>query len=69
MLVKGNRVLVDDIKEAIWDCGGDRASGLNGFSFQFLKHYWDILGSDVVAFMQEFFFINQLFMLVATHPL
>nr|KAJ0212439.1 hypothetical protein LSAT_V11C400171510 [Lactuca sativa] len=47
---------VDEIKEADWDCGGDRAPRPDGFSFQFLKYYWDILGDDVIAFVQEFFY-------------
>nr|KAJ0219586.1 hypothetical protein LSAT_V11C300119750 [Lactuca sativa] len=43
-----------------WYIEGDENSvffhGPDGFSFQFLKHYWDILGGDVIAFVQEFFY-------------
>lgn len=45
-----------EIKEAVWDCGGDRAPGPGIFSFKFLKHFWDILGNDVIAFVQEYFY-------------
>ncbi|GKB88582.1 RNA-directed DNA polymerase, eukaryota, partial [Tanacetum coccineum] len=27
----------EEIKKAVWDCGGDRAPGLDGFTFKFLK--------------------------------
>lgn len=46
----------EETKEVVWDCGGDRAPGPNGFSFKFLRHFWDVLGSDVIGFVQEFYF-------------
>nr|GEV32733.1 RNA-directed DNA polymerase, eukaryota, reverse transcriptase zinc-binding domain protein [Tanacetum cinerariifolium] len=33
---------VQEIKDAVWDCGGDKAPGLDGFSFKFIKAHWDI---------------------------
>ncbi|KAJ0923638.1 putative RNA-directed DNA polymerase [Helianthus annuus] len=36
----------NEVKNAVWDCGGDKAPGPDGFNFTFLKHYWDLLGDD-----------------------
>ena len=44
-----------EIKEAIWSCGNDRALGPDGFSFQFIKQYWELLKKDVVEFVLEFY--------------
>ncbi|GJX71225.1 putative RNA-directed DNA polymerase, eukaryota, reverse transcriptase zinc-binding domain protein [Tanacetum coccineum] len=38
----------DEIKKAVWDCGGDRAPGPDGFTFKFFTTFWDILESDVI---------------------
>lgn len=43
-----------EIKEAIWNCGGDKAPGPDGFSFAFIKHFWDVLKDDVVNMVNEF---------------
>nr|KAJ0212928.1 hypothetical protein LSAT_V11C400161040 [Lactuca sativa] len=40
---------VKDIKEAVWDCGGDRAPGSDGILFKFLKHFWDVLGDYLLG--------------------
>ncbi|GJZ24777.1 RNA-directed DNA polymerase, eukaryota, partial [Tanacetum coccineum] len=45
----------DEIKRAIWDCGGDRASGPDGFTFKFFTTFWDLLEADVIRFVQAFF--------------
>nr|GFA93753.1 putative RNA-directed DNA polymerase, eukaryota, reverse transcriptase zinc-binding domain protein [Tanacetum cinerariifolium] len=29
------------IKEAVWNCGGEKAPGLDWFTFKFIKCYWD----------------------------
>ncbi|GKC85761.1 putative RNA-directed DNA polymerase, eukaryota, reverse transcriptase zinc-binding domain protein [Tanacetum coccineum] len=45
----------DEIKRAVWDCEGDRAPRPDGFTFKFFATFWDILESDVIRFVQEFF--------------
>ncbi|GKB05354.1 putative RNA-directed DNA polymerase, eukaryota, reverse transcriptase zinc-binding domain protein [Tanacetum coccineum] len=45
----------DEIKRAVWDCGGDRAPGPDGFSFKFFTTFWDLVEDDVVRFVNEFF--------------
>ncbi|GJV84453.1 RNA-directed DNA polymerase, eukaryota, reverse transcriptase zinc-binding domain protein [Tanacetum coccineum] len=45
----------EEIKKAVWDCGGDRAPGPDGFSFKFFTTFWDLVEDDVVRFANEFF--------------
>nr|GEV22250.1 RNA-directed DNA polymerase, eukaryota, reverse transcriptase zinc-binding domain protein [Tanacetum cinerariifolium] len=45
----------EEIKRAVWNCGSDRASGPDGFTFKFFKTFWDIIQNDVVRFVIEFF--------------
>ncbi|GJV40292.1 RNA-directed DNA polymerase, eukaryota [Tanacetum coccineum] len=44
----------DEIKRAVWDCGGDSAPGPDGFTFKFFKTFWETIQSDVVRFVREF---------------
>ncbi|XP_071731905.1 uncharacterized protein [Rutidosis leptorrhynchoides] len=39
----------EEIKAAIWECGSDKAPGPDGFSFSFIKLYWEDLRTDLVA--------------------
>ncbi|KAL4561321.1 hypothetical protein LXL04_033485 [Taraxacum kok-saghyz] len=32
-----------EIGEAVWNCGGDKAPGLDGFTFNFIKRFWDLI--------------------------
>ncbi|GKC78965.1 hypothetical protein Tco_1129739, partial [Tanacetum coccineum] len=45
---------LDEIKNAIWDCGSSKAPGPDGFSFMFLKKYWDFMKDDVNDFVSSF---------------
>nr|GEU62292.1 RNA-directed DNA polymerase, eukaryota, reverse transcriptase zinc-binding domain protein [Tanacetum cinerariifolium] len=45
----------EEIKRVVWDCGGDRAPGPDGFSFKFFTTFWDLLEKDVIRFVREFF--------------
>ncbi|GJY53365.1 RNA-directed DNA polymerase, eukaryota, reverse transcriptase zinc-binding domain protein [Tanacetum coccineum] len=42
----------EEIKEAIWNCGGSK--GPDGFTFKFIKHHWDILCSDFINMVKRF---------------
>ena len=46
---------IEEIKRVVWDCGGDRAPGPDGFTFKFFKTFWEVINSDVVRFVREFF--------------
>ncbi|GJR27550.1 RNA-directed DNA polymerase, eukaryota [Tanacetum coccineum] len=37
----------DEIKRAVWDCGGDRAPSPDGFTFKFFTTFWDLIEEDV----------------------
>nr|KAJ0194327.1 hypothetical protein LSAT_V11C800406660 [Lactuca sativa] len=47
-------ISLDEVKAAIWDCGSEKAPGLDGFTFKFLKKYWDIIKGDVMNFVNHF---------------
>lgn len=38
---------VEEIREAVWDCSSEKAPGPDGFTFKFLKEFWDIIQMDV----------------------
>nr|GEX35750.1 RNA-directed DNA polymerase, eukaryota, reverse transcriptase zinc-binding domain protein [Tanacetum cinerariifolium] len=56
-----SRVTMDEIRTAVWDCGSQKAPGPYGFSFLFIKKYWEILKHEietsVVFFKVQRFFI------------
>lgn len=43
-----------EIKTAIWSCGGEKAPGPDGFTFKLLKDKWDIIKEDVIKFVKHF---------------
>ncbi|GKB55750.1 putative RNA-directed DNA polymerase, eukaryota, reverse transcriptase zinc-binding domain protein [Tanacetum coccineum] len=45
----------EEIKEAVWDCGSSKAASPDGFSFAFVKKYWDIIKKDLHDFINSFF--------------
>ncbi|GJZ83149.1 hypothetical protein Tco_0648322 [Tanacetum coccineum] len=53
-LIIENPFTPQEIKDAIWDCGGEKAPGPDGFSFKLIKKYWDILGSDIIKYVSDF---------------
>ncbi|KAJ9542203.1 hypothetical protein OSB04_028709 [Centaurea solstitialis] len=44
----------DEIKKAIWSCGGEKAPGPEGFTFAFLRKFWDIVGEDSYKAIKDF---------------
>ncbi|GJY98743.1 hypothetical protein Tco_0516173 [Tanacetum coccineum] len=47
-------ITINEIKSAVWECDGSKASGPDGFNFKFIKTYWDVLKDEVVKFMKYF---------------
>ena len=35
-----------EIKEAVFECGSNKAPGPDGFNFRFIKRFWDVLEED-----------------------
>ncbi|XP_019447298.1 PREDICTED: uncharacterized protein LOC109350521 [Lupinus angustifolius] len=44
-----------EIKAAVWNCAADKSPSPDGFNFKFFQDCWDIVGSDICCFMQDFF--------------
>lgn len=44
----------DEIKRAVWDSGSEKAPGPDGFTFGFIKRYWDFMAEDVISMVQHF---------------
>lgn len=38
----------------MWECGLDKCQGLDGFSFQFYRSFWDLLQEDFVNLFADF---------------
>jgi len=49
-----------EVKNVVFDLSGDGAPGPDGFGGFFYQHFWDILGSDVILSVQEFFWTGAL---------
>lgn len=46
---------LEEIKEAVWECDGDRSSGPDRYNFRFIKGFWHILHLDLKMVLDEFF--------------
>ncbi|GJT27388.1 RNA-directed DNA polymerase, eukaryota, reverse transcriptase zinc-binding domain protein, partial [Tanacetum coccineum] len=44
-----------EIKEALFDIDGDKVSGPDGYSSEFFKKAWEVIGKDFFYVMKEFF--------------
>ncbi|GKD61016.1 putative RNA-directed DNA polymerase, eukaryota, reverse transcriptase zinc-binding domain protein [Tanacetum coccineum] len=51
---------LEEIKEAVWDCGSSKAPSPDGFSFAFVKKYWDIIQKDLHNFINSVFASSEL---------
>lgn len=44
----------EEIRRAVWDCGGDRAPGPDGFNFTFIKTFWSTVKDDFIKAIKHF---------------
>ncbi|GJV58064.1 hypothetical protein Tco_1459069 [Tanacetum coccineum] len=44
----------DEIQKAVWSCGGGKSLGPDGFTFKFIKEYWDTIGIDFINMVKRF---------------
>ncbi|GJW16081.1 RNA-directed DNA polymerase, eukaryota, reverse transcriptase zinc-binding domain protein [Tanacetum coccineum] len=49
-----SEVSLEEIKEVVWDCGSDKSPRPDGFSFGFIKRYWNMMKNDIFAAISEF---------------
>lgn len=45
---------VDEIKEVVWECDGNKSLGPDGFNFNFIKNCWNIISQEILNFFKEF---------------
>ena len=48
----------DEVKQAVWSCGIDKAPGFDGYNFRFIREMWDTIKDEIYAFVLEFFVSN-----------
>lgn len=46
--------LEDEVKQAVWSCGGSKSPGQDGFTFKFVQKMWPTLKKDIMAFVTDF---------------
>nr|GEV56821.1 RNA-directed DNA polymerase, eukaryota, reverse transcriptase zinc-binding domain protein [Tanacetum cinerariifolium] len=45
----------EELKQAVWDCGTDKSSSLDGFTFGFFWNFWYLIENDVLEAVKYFF--------------
>ncbi|GJR29918.1 RNA-directed DNA polymerase, eukaryota [Tanacetum coccineum] len=48
-------VSYDEVKGTVWDCGTNKSSGPDGFSFEFYRKYWSFIDQDIFMAVKDFF--------------
>lgn len=46
--------LEKEIKDAVFECGSDKAPGPNGFNFRFIKKFWSLFSGDFLDIFNNF---------------
>ena len=44
----------EEVKDAVWQCGGSKSPGPDGFNFNFIKFCWDVIKSNIMAAVHFF---------------
>ena len=47
-------VSLEEIKNAVWSCGSDKAPGPDGLTFCLIKRYWDVFKIDIADCVGQF---------------
>lgn len=45
---------IEELKEAVWSCAGDKSPGSDGINFRFIKSFWETLKGDFFDMAVEF---------------
>ncbi|GJV42591.1 RNA-directed DNA polymerase, eukaryota [Tanacetum coccineum] len=48
-------ITMDEIRAAVWDCGENKSPGPDGYTFEFFRRYWNLIGSDFCSAVECFF--------------
>nr|GEZ48282.1 RNA-directed DNA polymerase, eukaryota [Tanacetum cinerariifolium] len=48
-------ITMDEIRAAVWDCGENKSPRPDGYTFEFFRRYWNLLGSDFCSAVECFF--------------
>nr|GFB92206.1 RNA-directed DNA polymerase, eukaryota [Tanacetum cinerariifolium] len=48
-------ITMDEIRAAAWDCGENKSPGPDGYTFEFFRRYWNLIGSDFSSAVECFF--------------
>ncbi|GJS35967.1 RNA-directed DNA polymerase, eukaryota [Tanacetum coccineum] len=48
-------VTKDEVRTAVWGCGENKSPGPDGYTFEFFRKFWDIIGSDLFEAVEWFF--------------
>nr|GEW39438.1 RNA-directed DNA polymerase, eukaryota, reverse transcriptase zinc-binding domain protein [Tanacetum cinerariifolium] len=50
-----NPITRDEIRNAMWACGENKSLGPDGFTFEFFRKFWNIIGSDLCLVVEWLF--------------
>ncbi|GKA62361.1 RNA-directed DNA polymerase, eukaryota [Tanacetum coccineum] len=50
-----SNITKDEIRKAVWNCGANKSPGPDGFTLEFFKRYWSLVGSEFCDAVECFF--------------
>nr|GEX71249.1 RNA-directed DNA polymerase, eukaryota [Tanacetum cinerariifolium] len=48
-------ITMDEIRAVVWDCRENKSPGPDGYTFEFFRRYWNLIGSDFSSAVKCFF--------------
>ena len=45
----------EEVKNAVWACGVDKAPGFDGYNFRFIREMWEVIKEEIYDFVSAFF--------------
>nr|GEZ42350.1 RNA-directed DNA polymerase, eukaryota, reverse transcriptase zinc-binding domain protein [Tanacetum cinerariifolium] len=48
-------ITTDEIRVVVWDCVENKSPGSDGYTFEFFRHFWNLIGPDVCSAVLCFF--------------
>ena len=45
----------EEVKNAVWACGVDKAPGYDGYNFKFIRETWEVIKEEIYDFVLAFF--------------